>query len=201
MVFRELKDRGLSGVSYIVSDDHTGLTNAIHRDFQGAVWQRCQVHFIRNVLSKISKKDRGRILAHLHEITGSSCLESARKRLYEAVEVLTDSHPKVAELLDDHGEEMLAVYALPEQHRKRMKSTNMLERFNQELKRRTRVVRIFPNERACVRLVTALAMEQNEEWMERKYLNMTIKENLQNTSGGNELIQRPLPVTDTVLSL
>jgi len=201
MVFRELKDRGLSGVSYIVSDDHTGLTNAIHRDFQGAVWQRCQVHFIRNALSKVSKKDRGRILAHLREITGSSCIESARKRLYEAVEVLTDSHPKVAELLDDHGEEMLAVYALPEQHRKRMKSTNMLERFNQELKRRTRVVRIFPNERACVRLVTALAMEQNEEWMERKYLNMNIKENLQNTSGGNELIQRPLPVTDTVLSL
>ena len=159
------------------------------------------MHFIRNALSKVSKKDRGRILAHLREITGSSCIESARKRLYEAVEVLTDSHPKVAELLDDHGEEMLAVYALPEQHRKRMKSTNMLERFNQELKRRTRVVRIFPNERACVRLVTALAMEQNEEWMERKYLNTTIKENLQNTSGGNELIQRPLPVTDSVLSL
>ena len=114
---------------------------------------------------------------------------------------MTDSHPKVAELLDEHGEEMLAVYALPEQHRKRMKSTNMLERFNQELKRRTRVVRIFPNEQACVRLATALAMEQNEEWMERKYLNMTIEENLQDMSGGNELILRPLPVTDTVLSL
>ena len=200
-VFRELKDRGLSGVCYVVSDDHTGLTNAIHRHFQGAVWQRCQVHFIRSVLALPAKKDRGRILAHLREITGSSSLESARKRLQEAVEVLVGSHPKVAELLDQHGEEMLAVYALPEQHRKRMKSTNMLERFNRELKRRTRVVCVFPNEQSCVRLVSALAMEQNEEWMERKYLTMNVEENLQSMTGGSELIQRSLPITDAVLSL
>ena len=200
-VFRDLKERGLSGVSYVVSDDHTGLTNAIHRHFQGAIWQRCQVHFIRNALSKVSKKDRGRILAHLREITGSSSIESARKRLREAADVLVDSHPKVAQILDDHGEEMLAVYALPEHHRKRMKSTNMLERFNQELKRRTRVVRIFPNEQSCIRLVSALAMEENETWLERKYLNMEAEENLQCIEAGNCLIPAPVQITDTVLSL
>jgi len=199
-VFRELKERGLNGVSYVVSDDHTGLTNAIHRHFQGAVWQRCQVHFIRNALAKVAKKDRERILAHLREITGSSSLESARKRLREAVDVLTNTHPKVAELLDGHGEEMLAVYALPEQHRKRMKSTNMLERFNRELKRRTRVICVFPNEPSCVRLVSALAIEQNEEWMERKYLNMEMDEKQQVLQAGRGLILPLVSVTNAVLS-
>ena len=84
MVFRELKGRSLSGVSYVVSDDHSGLTRAIHHQFQGTVWQRCQIHFLRNTLSKTAKKDRGKILSHLREITGSPTLESARKRLHNA---------------------------------------------------------------------------------------------------------------------
>ena len=151
-------------------------------------------------MSKAAHKDRGKILALLREITGSSSLESARKRLSEAVDALTDTHPKVAELLDEHGEEMLAVYALPEQHRKRMKSTNMLERFNKEIKRRTRVVCIFPNEAACVRLVSALAIEQNEEWMELKYLNMESEGNLQCVTGGIQLMSCPLPITEALLS-
>ena len=196
-VFRELKERGLHGVSYVVSDDHTGLTNAIARQFQGAVWQRCQVHFIRNVLNTIPKKDRGKVLAHLREPS----LETARDRLHEAVDVLQKPFPKAARLLDDHGEEILAVYALPEHHRKRMRTTNMLERFNEEIKRRTRVVRIFPNEQSCIRLISALAMEENENWMERKYLNMETKGNLQYIEGGRDLIPGSVPITDTVLSL
>ena len=200
-VFRELKERGLHDVSYVVSDDHTGLTNAIARQFQGAIWQRCQVHFIRNVLSKVPKKDRGRILALLREITGASRLESAQARLREAVDALTATHPKVADFLDTHGEEILAVYALPEDHRKRMRTTNMLERFNEEIKRRTRVIRIFPNEQSCIRLISALAMEENENWMERKYLNMETEGNLQNSTGGSDLIPTPVPITDSVLSL
>ena len=200
-VFRELKERGLHGVSYVVSDDHTGLTKAITRQFQGAIWQRCQVHFIRNVLSSVSRKDRGRILAQLREITGASSLESARNRLREAVETLHASHPKVADLLDTHGEEMLAVFALPQHHWKRMRSTNMLERFNQEIKRRTRVLRIFPNEASCIRLVSALAMEENENWMERKYLNMEAEETLQYLTAGSDLIHTPVAIIDSVLSL
>ena len=129
-VFRELKERGLHGVSYVVSDDHKGLTKAIACQFQGAIWQRCQVHFIRNVRAMVSKKDRGRIVALLRDITGASSIETARKRLHEAVDALTATHPKVAGHLDMYGEEILAVYALPEDHRKRMRTTNMLERFN-----------------------------------------------------------------------
>ncbi|MBA7576385.1 IS256 family transposase ISCARN68 [subsurface metagenome] len=201
MVFRELKERGLHGVNYVVSDDHKGLTKAIAREFQGAIWQRCQVHFMRNVRAMVSKKERNRITASLKEITGAESLDSARKRLNEAVDTLMPTHPKVAGHLDMHGEEMLAVYALPEHHRKRMRTTNMLERFNEEIKRRTQVVRIFPNEQSCIRLVSALAMEENENWMERKYLNMETEGNLQYFEGGNHLIPSSVPITDSVLSL
>jgi len=200
-VFLELKERGLHGVSYVVSDDHTGLTKAIAREFQGVIWQRCQVHFIRNVRAMVSKKDRGRITASLREITGAESLDSARKRLHEAVDALMATHPRVAGHLDMYGEEILAVYALPEHHRKRMRTTNMLERFNEEIKRRTRVIRIFPNEASCVRLVSALAMEENENWMERKYLNMETEENLQYSAGGSDLIPTPIPINDSVLFL
>lgn len=181
-VFRELKERGLKGVEYVVSDDHSGLVKAAKRQFQGVVWQRCQTHFIRNVLSLVSKKDRKKIVAYLKEITGSNSLESARKRIRETVDTLEAPHPKVAKFLDTYSEEILGVYALPESHRKRMRSTNMLERYNQEIKRRTRVVRIFPNKKSCIRLVSALAIETNEEWMARLYLNMNQKDEVSETT-------------------
>lgn len=200
MVFRELKERGLSSVGYVVSDNHSGLVDAIHRHFQGAQWQRCQVHFIRNVLDKIPKKDRGKILAYLQDITGAPSIETARERLHETVDAIQSSYPKAADILDEQGEEILAVYALPEHHRKRMRSTNMLERYNEEIKRRTWVVRIFPNEQSCIRLVSALAMEENEKWMERKYLNMEMVEIPQNLKSGSDLIPTSVPFTDFVLS-
>jgi putative transposase len=172
-VFYELKERGLTGVEYVVSDDHKGLVKAIHRHFQGVIWQRCQVHFIRNVMDIVPKRDRSQVLAILREITTASCMESAQARLRDAVKVLDKTHPRVSELLDSHGEEILAVYALPEHHRKRMHSTNMEERLNKEIRRRTRVVGVFPNEDSVIRLVSAMAIEKNEEWMELKYLNMS----------------------------
>jgi putative transposase len=193
-VFCDLKERGLSGVEYVVSDDHQGLVKAIHRHFQGVIWQRCQVHFIRNVMDMVTKRDRVYILACLREITGASCLESAQMRLREAVRKLTETHPKVAEFLDAYGEEMLAVYALPEQHRKRMHSTNMQERFNKEIRRRTRVIGVFPNEQSCIRLVSALAMEKNQEWMEQRYLNMERRKTPTEVKGRKELIQTSVPL-------
>jgi putative transposase len=142
--FEELKSRGLQGVKYIVSDDDKGLRRAVEKSFPGVVWHRCQVHFVRNILGHVRKKDRGRVLELLRGITQSATLEQAR----------------------------LGVYALPASHRRRMRSTNMLERYHQELKRRTRVVRIFPDEASCLRLISALAMETNEEWLCRRYLDM-----------------------------
>ncbi len=169
-VFKELKERGLKGVRYVVSDDHAGLVKAIGRHFQGVLWQRCQVHFVRNLCSLVSKKDRFRIIEMLREITVAQTYITARKRMDEAIEGLEKSHPRVAQMLEEHGEDILTVYQLPSWQRRGMKSTNMLERYNQELKRRTRVVRIFPNQESCLRLVTALAIEMTEEWLGRRYL-------------------------------
>ena len=171
-VFKDLMGRGLEGVRYVVSDDHKGLVAAIDKHFQGVLWQRCQVHFVRNVLGHVRKGDRKRVLELLRGITNARSLETAREAVRGAVERLNEDYPQVAGMLDEHGEEILAVYQLPEGHRKRMRSTNMVERLNQEFRRRTRVVRIFPDEASCVRLSAALAMEINEEWMERRYLDM-----------------------------
>jgi putative transposase len=124
----------------------------------------------------VPKKDRAEVLEILRGIISSHSLEAAREGLRRAVDCLEKRYPKVAAFLEETGEEMLAVHHLPVAHRKQMSSTNMLERFNQELKRRTRVVRIFPNEAACVRLASALAIEMNEEWLERRYLTMPEEE-------------------------
>jgi len=176
-VFRDLKERGLRGVKYVVSDDHSGLKVAIDRCFQGVVWQRCQAHFMRNVLSQVSaKKDKALVAKLLKEITESQDREAALEHLHAAVEKLAPTHRKVSEYLDAHGEEILGVYALPEEHRKRMRTTNMLERYNRELKRRTREVGIFPNMWSCIRLIGSMVLETNEEWMEKRYLTMPEKE-------------------------
>jgi len=171
-VFTELKERGLEGVRYVVSDKHRGIEAAVARHFQGAVWNRCQVHFKRNVCGKLRRKDRAWVVSLLKEITEAASLNEARQGLLGAVEALSDRHPDVARMLDEEGQEMLGVYALPAEHRKRMRSTNMLERWFEEVRRRTRVVRIFPNRASCVRLIGAHCMEANEEWLGRRYLSM-----------------------------
>jgi putative transposase len=171
-VFGELKQRGLRGVRYVVSDDHGGLVRAVGRHFQGAAWQRCQVHFLRNALALCAARERPLVVGLLKTVTDAPTRPAALEAIRQAVVELEKRAPKVAALLEEHGEEILAVYALPEAHRKQMRTTNLLERQNQELKRRTRVVRVFPNEQSCLRLVTALLMETNQEWMERLYLRM-----------------------------
>jgi transposase-like protein len=171
-VFAELKQRGLQGVRYVVSDDHAGMVKAIGRHFQGAVWQRCQVHFVRNALSLCGVAQRPLVLNLMRSVTEAPTRDAAKTALAVAIAELEKKAPKTARLLEEHGEEILGVYALPEAHRKRMRTTNMLERQNQELKRRTRVVRVFPNAPSCLRLVSALLIETSQQWMERLYLRM-----------------------------
>ena len=171
-VFSELKQRGLSGVLYVVSDDHQGMVKAIARHFQGAVWQRCQVHFVRNALALCGQQQRPQVLRLIKAVTEAATREAAQAALAVTVAELKKKAPKVARLLEESGEEILGVYALPETHRKRMRTTNMLERQNQELKRRTRVVRVFPHEQSLLRLIAGLLMETNQEWMGRIYLRM-----------------------------
>ena len=144
-VLKDLKARGLSGVRYVVSDAHEGLVAAIRRHLQGVLWQRCQVHVLRNLLGKVSKADRAWIVTRWGRIREAPTHQEARRLLPELVEALEARYPKVASWLEEAGEEALTVYALPAGHRKRMRSTNMVERWFEEVARRTRVVRIFPN--------------------------------------------------------
>ena len=172
-LFRRLKERGLRGVELVTSDDHRGLKAAIERQFQGASWQRCQVHFARNLLGMVGARHRARLGEELRGIFGAATLAQARAAARACASTWKASHPLVAAKLDEESEDCLACYAFPVAHRVRIRSTNGLERLNQELKRRTRVVRIFPNREALKRLVTALALEQSEEWVSgRRYLDM-----------------------------
>jgi putative transposase len=172
-LFKRLTDRGLRGVELVTSDDHRGLKAAIERHFQGASWQRCQVHFARNLRGMVGIKHRGRLSEDLAGIFGAATLAQARAAARACASVWTTSHSLVAAKLDEEIEDCLACYEFPAAHRSRIRTTNGLERLNQELKRRTRVVRIFPNRDAVKRLVTALAMEQSEEWVSgRCYLTM-----------------------------
>ena len=173
-LFRRLKDRGLRGVRLITSDDHRGLVNAIQRHFQGVAWQRCQVHIARNALGKVARKHQKALSEDIRAVFNAPSLEWARELRDEVIERWAKTHPAVAEWLETALEDGLACFSFPESHRRRIRSTNGLERFNQELKRRTRVVRIFPNPEACLRLVTALCIEQSEEWLaSRVYLDMS----------------------------
>lgn len=172
-LFRSLKRRGLSGVELVVSDDHEGLKAAIARHFQGAAHQRCQVHYTRNLLGMVGAKRRKDLAEGLRGVFAAPNREVALGLASKLADRWRGGHPGVAEHVEEHIEECLSCLAFPEGHRRRIRTTNGLERFNQELKRRTRVVRIFPNRESCLRLVSALAVEQSEEWLtSRRYLDM-----------------------------
>ena len=136
------------------------------------MWQRRQVHLVRNALSLCGRQQRPLVLRLMKLVTESATRVAAKAALAAAIAELENKAPKVARLLEESGEEILGVYALPEAHQKRMRTTNMLERQNQELKRRTRVIRVFPHEQSLLRLIAALLMETNQEWVSRIYLHM-----------------------------
>jgi len=174
-VFETLKSRGLSGVKYVVSDDHKGLVKALKRYFQGAGWQRCQVHFMRNFISKFNRKETRENVLKLKDVFAAPDLKQARERKKSLVNELEPLKPEVADWLDSEIESCFTVFNLPVEHRKRMRSTNMIERFNQELLRRSRVIRIFPNIESSIRLFATMCIEQSEQWQTgHKYLDMDL---------------------------
>jgi transposase-like protein len=171
----DLKRRGLRGVEFVVSDDHPGLKRAIAEVVPEAVWQRCYVHFLRNALDHLPRKAVDDCLQELRWIYDRRDLAEARKDLVQWLERWGKKYPKLCEWVEENIEETLAFYRLALQHHKHMKSTNMLERFNEEIRRRTRVVRIFPNGQSCLRLIRALAVETHEGWLEaNRYINMDL---------------------------
>lgn len=171
--FRDLKARGVTGVRLVTSDDHAGLRAAIARYFQGASWQRCQVHYQRNLLGMVGASKRADLAADLRQLFTATTPTQARATANAIADRWRGTHPSVARSLEEESEACFAALAFPLAHQVRIRTTNGLERLNQELKRRTRVIRIFPNRDACLRLVTALCVEQSEEWESgRQYLDM-----------------------------
>jgi transposase-like protein len=170
---RKLKDRGLHGVEFVISDDHRGLETAIAEEIPEAAWQRCYVHFLRNALDYLPRKADNDCLTELRWIYDRRSIEEARQDLAAWLKKWMGRYPKLCSWVEENIEETLSFYRLPRQHHKNLKSTNLLERLNEEIKRRTLVVRIFPNTAACLRLIRALAVETHENWIEAtKYLNM-----------------------------
>jgi transposase-like protein len=169
----KLKARGLSGVELVISDDHAGLRKAITEVFTEAAWQRCYVHFLRNALDYLPRKADNDCLTELRWIYDRHSIDEARQDLAAWLKKWAPRYPKLCDWAESNIEETLTFYRLPRQHHKNLKSTNLLERLNEEIKRRTLVVRIFPNTAACLRLVRALAVEMHENWIEAtRYLNM-----------------------------
>jgi len=168
----QLQARGLHGVQFIVSDDHPGLKAAIREVLPGVWWQRCHVHFLRNALDYLPRKADDDCLQELRWMYERRNVEEARRDLRQWLEKWAAKYPKLCAWAEASIEETWTFYRLPVAHHKHLKSTNLLERFNQEIKRRTLVVRIFPDEASCLRLIRAVASEQHEEWMEgSRYLN------------------------------
>ena len=172
VLFQNLKDRDLSTPKIIISDAHSGLVSAIRESFPGASWQRCKVHFMRNILVYVPQKEKKAFAAVLKEIWLAPTAELARKRAYDVIDTYAKRFPKAVQCLEDGLEDSLAFYAFPMLDARKISSSNMIERLNREIRRRTSVVGIFPNESSYVRLVTTYLMECAEDWsVSRAYIS------------------------------
>jgi transposase-like protein len=162
---KSLQERGLHGVQLIISDDHAGLGAARQSTFPGVAWQRCQCHLQRNAASYVPKKEmRSAVAADLRNVFDAPDRAEADRLLDKVVKSYEKTAPKLAGWLVENVSEGLTVFAYPKKHRRRIRTSNMVERLNQEIRRRTRVVRVFPNVASCLRLVSAVLMEISEDW-------------------------------------
>lgn len=173
-LFKSLKRRGLSGVDLVVSDSHGGLVKALKRQFQGVQWQRCQVHFIRNILGQSPRHLKKAIASELKLIFQAENKETALRLAHELIKQFEAKAPKAMECFERGFDDALAVLSFPDRYRKRLRTTNLAERMNEEIRRRQRVIRVFPNENSAKRLIGAILAEQYDEWKAGiKYFDMT----------------------------
>jgi len=169
---RSLSRRGLRGVKLVISDSHVGLKAAIAKVFK-ATWQRCRVHFMRNALAYAGKGQRQMVLALINTVFAQETAEAAHAQWRIVADQLREKFPKLAAMMDGSESDVLAFMDFPKAHRKQIASTNPIERVNAEIKRRTDVVGIFPNDGAIVRLIGAILLEQNDEWqLVRRYMQL-----------------------------
>jgi len=170
---KSLRARGLKGVQLVITDHHLGLKAAIDAVFIGAAWQRCRVHFSRNVNGRLKRGNHDMVHAAIRTIFAQPDTDHVHAQFDEVVRMLTAQFPEIAAMLGDAKEDLLAFTGFPQAHWRKVWSTNPLERINGEIKRRTRVVGIFPNDAAALRLITAVIVETHDEWTvaERRYLS------------------------------
>jgi len=190
-LLKSLQQRGLAGVKYVVSDDHDGLKAALNAMMPGILWQRCQCHLQRNAASYVPKtKMRKQVHNDIRDIFNAPDRQQAQQRLKFYVAKYEKTAVKLSVWMEENLPEGLTVFALPEGHRKRMRTTNMLERVHEELNRRTRVAGLFPNEASLLRLVSAVLMELSEEWETgKRYLDMDV-ENDDSASEQNKIYRK-----------
>jgi putative transposase len=169
---RHLRERGLSGVRLVIGDHHSGLVKAIRKVMIGAGYQRCRVHFLRNVFGVINKEAGEMVAATIRTIFAQPNAEAVRTQLETEADMLGGQFPKVKAMLLEGEADLTAFAAFPERHWKKIQSTNPLERVNREIKRRIDVVQVFPNDDALLRLVSAVLFELHDEWIAfpRRYL-------------------------------
>lgn len=171
-LFQGLKDRGMASPSLVISDAHSGLIAAIRESFPGASWQRCKVHFMRNILVHVPHKAKDAFAKELKEIWLAPTEAVARERMATLANRYAAKYPKAIETLENGLDDSLAFYAFPQLDSRKIASTNMLERLNEEIRRRTKVIGIFPNPASYVRLVTVYLMEYAEDWsVSRAYMS------------------------------
>ena len=170
---RSLRERGLNGVRLVISDAHSGLKTSIARVFNGASWQRCKVHLARNILATVNHAHKDMVAATVRTIHAQPDAEATRAQLHAVVAMLEDRFPAAAEILAGAEGDVTAYAAFPRAHWRKISSTNPLERINKEIKRRSNVVGIFPDDASVIRLVGAVLLEQHDEWAvaERRYLS------------------------------
>lgn len=172
-LFQRLKDRGLTGVDLVVSDNHAGLVTALKRKFQGAQWQRCQTHFIRNVLGHTARHIRKEVAEHLKIIFTAETQAVAEKLAKEFIVAYENKAAKAIDIFEEGYAHALTVLTFPQHYRRRLRTTNLAERMNEEIRRRQRVIRIFPNEESALRLIGCLLADQYEKWQTQdRYFDM-----------------------------
>ena len=193
-----LRARGLGGVQLVISDHHLGLKAAIGAVFIGSSWQRCRVHFMRNVLARVPKASTEMVAASIRTVFAQPDADHVRSQLHEVTGMLQSQFPDVAAMFADAAEDLLAFTGFPQAHWRKVWSTNPLERLNGEIKRRTNVVGVFPNDASVARLVTAVVVETHDEWAvaERRYLSEESMAKVYATTPTNTVLEEtPLPIT------
>ena len=173
-IFKRLKQRGLNGLEFLVSDDHAGLVKAVNQEFQGVIWQRCQTHFMRNILGHSPRHLKRDIANDVKLIFTAENKAVAMLLARDTIARYQEKASKAMDCLENGLEDGIAVLLLPQRYRQRLRTSNLAERMNEEIRRRERVIRIFPNDDAAMRLIGALLAEKYEEWQTMaKYFDMT----------------------------